>query len=374
MALTRIANIASTIPDDSVANVKMANIVQSKNILINGDMSIAQRGTSTASITTTGYHTLDRWNTTISALGTWTQSQDTDVPTGQGFATSLKMDNTTADASPGASDYLNIRQYIEGQNLQYLKKGTANAESLTVSFWVKATKTGTNIVSLRDNDNTRQISKSYTIDSTDTWEQKEITFAGDTTGAFDNDNAASLTVLFWLAAGSNYTSGTLNTSWGTSTDANRAVGQVNHADSTSNNIWITGIQMEAGSVATDFEVVSYGQNLERCERYFNRPINGSGQGICTAGAYNSNDAFGIYIFPVKMRTTPSIETTSGTSYYNFIGNNTGTSFDGPLVLSTGTESSAQIAFSSFAGALTQGVAGAFRSANASSSVAFSAEL
>jgi hypothetical protein len=116
-------------------------------------------------------------------------SQETDVPTGQGFATSLKLDCTTADAAPAASSVLLVRTKFEGQNLQYLKKGTASALSLTASFWVKSTKTGTFIVELFDNDNTRQISAAYTVNVSDTWEKKTITFPGDTTGALDNDNA-----------------------------------------------------------------------------------------------------------------------------------------------------------------------------------------
>jgi hypothetical protein len=134
-----------------------------RNIIINGDMSIAQRSTSVAGITGQGYNTIDRFETHASSLGTWTQSQSTDVPTGQGFATSLKMDCTTADASPSAGDFLYVRQKVEGQNLQYLKKGTANAESTTLSFWVKSNKTGTYIAELYDIDNNRTISNSYTI-------------------------------------------------------------------------------------------------------------------------------------------------------------------------------------------------------------------
>ena len=213
MAITRIGNIASTIPDDSIQNAKFSNIVQSKNIIINGDMSIAQRGTSSSSITTSGYYTVDRFRFFNSSLGTFTMSQSTDVPTGQGFANSLKLDCTTADASPAAADNLRIQQIFEGQNLQYLKKGTSNAQSLTLSFWVKSTKTGTYITELFDTNNTRQISQAYTISSANTWENKTVTFAGDTTGAFTNDNAASLQVNWFLAAGSNYTSGTLQTSW-----------------------------------------------------------------------------------------------------------------------------------------------------------------
>ena len=134
---------------------------QYRNIIINGDMQIAQRATSASSITSTGYHTIDRWNWQAD-YGTVTLSQDTDVPSGYGFAKSFKADVTTAGTVSSGGTVV-LRQKIEGQNLQYLKKGTSSAESLTVSFWVYATKTGTNIVELYDNDNTRQISKSYTI-------------------------------------------------------------------------------------------------------------------------------------------------------------------------------------------------------------------
>jgi hypothetical protein len=224
-----------------------------RNIVINGDMSIAQRNTSVASITVNGYYTCDRWSIGVSSLGTWTNTQSTDVPTGQGFTTSFKLDCTTADASPAAGDLFQLNQLFEGQNLQYLKKGTANAVSLTASFWVKSTKTGTFICELLDLDNSRQISKSYTVDVTDTWEFKTLTFAGDTTGTLNNDNGSSLVLSFWLGAGSTYSSGTLNTSWASITNANRAVGQVNIADNTANDFLITGVQLEAGTTASDFE-------------------------------------------------------------------------------------------------------------------------
>ena len=224
MAITRIGNPA-------LANVREPNF---RNIIINGDMSIAQRGTSATGITSSGYRTVDRFNTPISSAGTWTISQSTDVPTGQGFANSFKMDCTTADASLSAADAVRFQQLFEGQNLQYLKKGTSNAESLTLSFWVKSNKTGTYAIYLYDQDNARSISKTYTISSANTWEKKTITFAGDTTGTLDNDNALSLQLNFVLGAGTNWTSGTLNTSWNSWTQANSAVGQVNLADSTSN--------------------------------------------------------------------------------------------------------------------------------------------
>ena len=287
------------------------NTVGMKNIVINGDMSIAQRSTSVASITTAGYYTLDRHRLVPDSLGTWTMSQSTDVPTGQGFATSLKLDCTTADAAPSASDLLFLAQYFEGQNLQYLKKGTANAVSLTASFWVKSTKTGTFICELLDLDNSRQISKSYTVDVTDTWEKKTITFPPDTTGTLDNNNGLSFALHFWLGAGSTFTSGTLNTSWASQTDANRAVGQVNIADSTSNDWYITGVQLEAGTTASDFEFLPYDVNLARCLRYYFDTGSAVNQGSTLTGgfwfkAFNANEAAGYNSLPATMRAAPTI--------------------------------------------------------------------
>ena len=269
MAIDKV--VSASITDSAVTDAKLSfNSNQFRNIIINGDMSQAQRTTSASSLTSSGYHALDRFNNGINSQGTWTISQDTTVPTGQGFAKSLKYDCTTADGSPASGDYVWLEQKIEGQNLQYLKKGTSSAESVTISFWVYATKTGTNILELLDKDNTRHICQSYTISSSDTWEKKEITFAGDTTGAFNNDNAESASLLFWLGAGSDYTSGTLATSWASYSGAatTRAVGQVNHADSTSNNFYITGIQMEAGTSASDFEHIPFDINGFRCCRYY----------------------------------------------------------------------------------------------------------
>ena len=154
--------------------------------------------------------------------------------------------------------------------LQQLKKGTSNAESITISFWVRSNKTGTYIVEIYDHDNSRHINKSYTINSADTWEKKTITFAGDTTGTITNDNGQSLQISWWLGAGSTYTSGSLQTSWGTATNSNRAVGQVNLADSTANEWYITGVQLEVGTSASDFEFLPYDVNLLRCQRYYEK--------------------------------------------------------------------------------------------------------
>ena len=312
MALSKIdvANMVENVaPESSIPDVSF------RNIIINGDMSIAQRGTSTASVTSQGYHACDRFNFNPQ-VGTYTISQSTTVPSGQGFAKSLKVDVTTASASPGASTYVILSQRIEGQMLQYLKKGTSSAESLTLSFWVRSNKTGTYIVEFYDSDNTRQISKSYTISSADTWEKKTITIDGDTTGAFDNDNAGSLNVQFILQAGTTYTSGTLNTSWNSVTNANRFVGQVNLADSTSNELYLTGVQLEVGTAASDFEFLPTDVNLQRCQRYFYK-IESTGttsnNNITTGFTYGTSGVQSNVKMKVLMRSTPSFSYDIGTN-------------------------------------------------------------
>jgi hypothetical protein len=241
-----------------------------RNIIINGDMSIAQRGTSVSGITNASGDVFvnDRfcWSESGTMTSTFTMSQDTDVPAGQGFAKSLKLDCTATD-TPATTERIRIETRFEGQNLQYLKKGTANAESWTLSFWVKSVKTGTYIVNFRDEDNARIVSKAYTISSASTWEKKTITVAPDTTDPFDNDNAHSLTIAWILSAGSSLQSGSLADVWQDYDNANYAAGQVNFADSTDNNFWITGVQLEAGTTASDFEFLPVDVNLQRCQRY-----------------------------------------------------------------------------------------------------------
>ncbi len=275
------------------------------NLLHNGAMQIHQRGTSTASITTSGYFTADRWDLSMSSLGTWTNSIENDAPTGSGFRKSLKMLCTTADASPAAGDWALVEQRLEGQNLQSVKKGTADAQPLTLSFWVKSNKTGVYVVELADADNLRNVSATYTVNASGTWEQKTVTFPADTTGAFDNDNALSLALVFWLAAGSDRTSGTLATSWAAWTAANRAVGQTNLASNTNQYLQLTGVQLEAGSVQTPYDFKSYEQELRECQRYYEtgffRMIGYGG-----AGGYLG----GMCFYKVPKRANPTIVQTN----------------------------------------------------------------
>jgi hypothetical protein len=285
-----------------------------RNLLINGDMRIAQRATAYSGATGTDYYTVDRWQFIASSAGTWTVSQSTTVPTGEGFAYSHKFDCTTADASLGAGDYLLLGQKIEGINLQHLKYGTSSAEKLTLSFWVRSAKTGTYVVEYRNANSggTRTQSQSYTISAADTWEKKTITIDGDTASTFENTTNSELEIYLWLAAGSNFTSGTLNTSWGSDTTANRAVGVVNLADSTSNDWYITGVQLEVGNNATPFEHLSYGEDLALCSRYF---FKAKPSGALVAWAHPLTTGDTVYrrctlAFPVEMRDHPTISFTS----------------------------------------------------------------
>ena len=285
-----------------------AFIFNNKNLLINGGMNVWQRSTSLTGQTSSGYLAVDRYFHLINGgIGTWSISRSTDVPANQGFGYSLKMDCTTADASPAAADKLQVVQRIEGQNLQHLLKGTSSAKKVTLSFWVKTNKTGTYIIELNDQDNTRVISQAYTVSASNTWEKKELTFDGDTTGAFDNDNGLSLIVVWHLAAGSDLTSGTLQTSWATTVAANRAVGQVNLADSTSNEWYMTGCQLEVGSKATDFEFEPFQKILNKCQRYFLKYSTGSaGDRIAAASAIGTTAATPIFHMPTPLRAKPSI--------------------------------------------------------------------
>jgi hypothetical protein len=344
-----------------------------RNLVYNGAMQVAQRSASVTGITSSGYYTADRWSTVIGNQGTWTQTVENDSPTGSGFRKSLKMLCTTADASPASLDLLRIDQYLEGQDLQRIAKGTSAAQQLTLSFWVKSNVTGTYITELIDVDNSRSVSASYAISASATWEKKIIAFPADTTGALDNDNAASLRVVFSLGAGSDYTSGTLATTWGATTTANRYVGQTNLAAATDNYWQITGVQLEVGPVATPFEFKSFGQELRECQRYYWRLITGITQALATFSAYNTTNAYAVIDFPVTMRTGPTIDQVTGSNYFNLFGNNTIDAFDSFNTVDVSHANACRLVISSGI-TTTTGYSYWVESANAAARLSFSAEL
>jgi hypothetical protein len=371
MAIDKV--VSASITDSAVTDAKLSfNSNQFRNIIINGDMSQAQRGTTAISSSDNIYGATDRFKHQNDSGGATSITQDTDTPTAQGFSSSMKIDVTTADASLAASDMYRIQHRIEGQNLQYLKKGTASAESLTLSFWVKSPKTGTHIVNIFDNDNSRSIAKSYTISSADTWEKKTITFAGDTTGALDNDNAGSLYIYWYLCAGSDFNSGTLATSWESNTNANLAVGQVNCLDNTANNFFLTGIQLEVGSAASDFEFLPVDVNLQRCQRYYFQYLSGTSKTVGIASYWTTTSVDTIINFPVEMRSAPSVVATSGSSYYTVYVAGNGRAIDAGLSVNRTNLTSTQLYASTASD--TAGRAGIWTSTNSSASIAFSSEL
>ena len=289
-----------------------------KNLIINGAMQINQRGNSTGQ--TGANYQMDRWQHGIGSLGTWSSSQSTVAP--DGFGNSWKMNCTTANASPSASAQLYLFTRLEGQNLQQIKKGTANAQPLTLSFWCRCNKTGNFQTNLRDADNTRQVGATVTINSADTWEYKTITFPADTTGALDNDNAWSMNVEFWLDRGSNYTGGSVPTAWEAAVNTDRAVGTtLALGDSTSNEFYITGVQLEVGEAATSFEHRPYGTELALCQRYYQKLGNASYAPIGTGFNHPSNNTNSHFAIPyiTEMRTLPSasysnLQVTERTNY------------------------------------------------------------
>ena len=281
-----------------------------RNIIINGAMKVAQRSTSVTGLgATAGYHTLDRFRASLAdTAGRFTMSQTADGPSG--FANCLKLDCTTADASIAATEQLTILQRIEGQDLQQFKKGTSDAEYFTVSFYVKANASATYVLELFDNDNSRQISKLFNV--TNSWSRVVLTFPPDTTGAFNNDNGLSLTLSFQLHLGSNFTSGTLNTAaWASNTNANRAAGIDSFFSSTDNTFFLTGLQLEVGSVATPFEHRSFGEELALCQRYYLQAGGANYKSVFGAqGWYNTTTSWiGKGDIPVPMRGAPTVSYT-----------------------------------------------------------------
>jgi hypothetical protein len=298
-----------------------------RNLIINGAMQVWQRGTTIDTITSGNYF-CDRWRIAHSGTdGNIDVDRSTDVPSGQGFAYSQKISMDASEASLDAADQVNIAQRFEGQDLQQLAKGTSSAKSLTLSFWVKSSVASTYSINLYDSDNTRVISASYIVSATNTWEKKTVTFAGDTTGALDNDNARSLDLTFWLDAGTDWTGGTFGTSWAANVNNTRVYDTTGWLESTSPEFYITGVQLEVGE-ATPFEHRIYGDELARCQRYYEKSL--------VLQYYQLPTSSGAQVqrqhnrFQVQKRATPALtETKDSGSAATSVGN-VGGNLDGIL--------------------------------------------
>jgi len=296
-----------------LATASEAGSLASPNMIINGDMAVAQRATSASGIgASTGYHTVDRFVTEFTTSGRMTQSQAaiTDLP---GFKYALKCDCTTADTSVDAAEYTLINQRMEGYTVSGLASGTSSAKKSTVSFYVKGNASATYVVELIKAGD-RHINKTFSV--TTSWSRVSITFDGDTTTQLAQDNTQELSVNIWIHAGSNYTSGSLQTSWGAYTAANRAVGISSFFDSTNRELFITGMQYELGEVATPFKHETFGDNLARCQRYYHKiDATVAYTRYAVGQAESTTQAEVYYEHPVEMRAKPTLGQTGTASNY-----------------------------------------------------------
>ena len=297
-----------------------------RNIVINGGMKVAQRSTSVTGLgATTGYYVLDRFRTPMSTSGRFTMAQVADGPAG--FAKCMKITTTTADTSIAATELLIFEQRIEGQDVQQLQKGTATAKQVTVSLYVKGNANATYTCELFDRDNNRTIAQAFAV--TTDWNRIELTFAADTSDPLDDDNAVSLSANIWLHAGSNRTSGTfVSNTWADVNETNRCAvsGFTSIFDSTNRTFFLTGVQVELGSTATEFEHRSYGEELALCQRYLPAFNAESTTDTFATGTFTSNAiAFINYPFLVEPRVTPTGITISTVAHVQLYGPGGGTS-------------------------------------------------
>ena len=310
-----------------IGNINAGGGGVNKNVIINGAMNVAQRGTSATGLggSDPSYQTLDRFRMNIggTSAGRFTMAQDSSAP--EGFGNSLKLSCTTADTSIAADELLSLQQRIEGQNLQMFAKGTTSAKPYAVSFYVKGNASATYTCELEDGDNSRRVAKEFSV--TTDWTRVELSFPKDTTGAFDDDNALSLSLNIFLHGGSNFTSGTFSANtWESISNTTRlSDSQTSFFDSTDRTFFITGVQLEVGQNPTSFEHEPFERTLSKCQRYF-QTWTQEASGFSTnnyapvgdAVMHGDTFAFMQYTHPVPLRATPSL-TFNG----NFATNNSG---------------------------------------------------
>ena len=275
-----------------------------RNRIINGDMRIDQRNAG-ASVTSSQGYTLDRWTVNSGGGALFNVQQDTIVPSG--FTNSLKITVGTADGSLAAGDYSQLYQVIEGFNVADLGWGTANAQAVTLSFWVRASVTGTYAGGLVNSAENRSYVFTYAVSAANTWEQKTVTIAGDTSGTWVTNNGKGVSVKWDLGSGSTYqaTAGSWVASHSFATS-----GAIKLSATAGATFYITGVQLEAGSVATPFERRDYGRELIMCERYYQALTDNM---RISAMAFSSTVCPATWVFKTTMRAAPTTTATVGTS-------------------------------------------------------------
>lgn len=280
-----------------------------RNLVINGGMRVHQRGGTITLNNAAVTYTLDRMSFYKNHAGTNTVEQSTDTPVGLGFTNSLKFTTTSADSSVAATDRVAMIYRLEGYDAASLEFGTANAKTITISFYVKSSITGTHGGAVGNGSDNRAYPFTYTISSANTWERKSITIPGDTTGTWATNNARSLQIAWGLGVGSTY-SGTAG-AW-EAADRNSATGATTGVLTTVNATWfITGIQLEVGSSASDFEHRPFAEELNLCYRYFYKIIRTDPYGeFLVVRTYSGTQGTGVMILPVPMRVQPTFTSTT----------------------------------------------------------------
>jgi len=341
-----------------------------KNRLINGQMTFDQRNAGASVTPASGDYTLDRWQVSLSQSSKLTVQQNAgSVTPPTGFSNYLGVTSTSA-YSITSSDLFLLNQPIEGFNIADLAFGTANAKTITVSFWVRSSLTGTFGGVINNHNGSRSYPFTYTISLANTFEQKSVTITGDTSGTWQTGNTGALVIRFGLGVGSTY-SGTAG-AWSGSTFYS-ATGATSVVGTNGATFYITGVQLEEGSTATSFDYRPYTTELQLCQRYYIRYVNGTSQIFGNGDRYATTGIQCTTPLQTEMRIAPSLVASTGSNYYIFAQAGTDHTFNS-LTINSSTTAKVATTFNSGDTSATAGQAGLFKSNNASASVAFSAEL
>jgi hypothetical protein len=362
-----MGSITRTIANNLTNDLGGAGGINFRNIIINGDMSIAQRTTSAVTINSgTIQYGIDRFGARgMSSAGVFTIEQSTDAPTN--FVNSFKATVTTADSSIASNATYRVVQHIEGNMIRNLNWGTSQAQDVTLSFKVKSSLTGTFGGAIINGDYNRFYNFSYTISSANTWTDVSVTIDGDTSGTWQTNTILGMRLSLSLGAGSGEVGSA--GSWGTATYEG-VTGQTNLIATNGATWQITGVQLEAGTSASDFEFLPVDVNLDRCERYYQIVEEGIEKVIANGAAYGASNAYGVYNYRKQMRATPSFEQTTGTGYYRF----RNVQSDEQVSSLTFAQISTKNCRVSAAGSVTTGDAGWFSLNNVNSKISMDAEL
>ena len=362
-------------------SANITNNLTNRNLIINGAMQVAQRGTSS---TTSGYGSVDRWNNFYNGTDEAPTHAQVDVASGttpytSGFRKALKMTNGNQTSGAGSGDYIAMQHNIEAQNLATSGWNYTSASSfITLQFWIKSSVAQSFKGYLRTTDGTKQV---YPFDtgslSADTWTKITKTVSGNSNIQIDNDNGGGFQVnivAFWGTDGT--ASSVTENAWQAYSDSTRMKDNTSTWYTTNDaTLEITGVQLEVGSVVTDFEHRSFGQELHRCARYYQKQLSGSTKAVASAFAYNTQYGNFTPHYPMgAMRTAPSLDQTNGDNYYELNGGlDHGDHLDGAFIIEHGTETTCNIYFDPD-GSLNNGYSFYIKSDNAASYFAYSAEL